>query len=347
MFCENCGSEVPAGSVFCQNCGVKAETDSGYTATPVNTVSQPVFQQAPPPASTLYTQQPVISQPINYTAPMPSPKPKKRHVGLWVFLSILVISIASVVAVLGKALWSGPKDLGMKYTQADFNNVIQELGIHITADLGDGKEYDNKDILAGNDTATGYFSKDGSKTIEVKKMNANDFNWEFSKYEKKTIEMTDLQATAFFNEMGLSDQFLWLTDTQIKIESDGSVKMSSSLNIRSMIQDLFQDVFLDFSDKIPFILPEKLNIYLEGPGKFSIINNTVSKVPKKVSSSVYTIPDDYLTDKYANEFVSYFTDLFQKLNFDIYVEQFYVKNGNFFFTGTIPTEVKIIPKSAN
>jgi len=339
MFCENCGSEIPSGSVFCQNCGQKAVTNSAPANQNANFVQPPV-QQIPIapvyPPNQNYMPPPVMAQPA------PMQRKKKKHIGLWIFLTIFVVLIGLGTYAFYSVFLAGPKDLGIKYTQADFNQVVQKLGVHITADLGNGNSYDNKDILKGSDTATGYFSKDNSKTVNVANLNYSDYNWKFSNYKKKTIKLTDVQATAFFNEIGMSNQFLWLSKTQIKIEPDGSVKFSSSLNVRSIISDLFQGI----SDKIPVKLPEKMNIYLEGPGKFTINNNVVSNTPKNVSASIYTVPAKYLTDENAASFVSYFTDLFNKIDFKIFVNSFYVKDGEFYFVGTVPTEVSVTPKTA-
>ncbi len=350
MFCQNCGVEVTLGSAFCQNCGVKAEIVPNVETNPSNSNQQPAFTQHQPAHPPLYNSPPAVQHPVANATPMPVKKQKKRHLGLWIFLSILVLSIAGITYLVASAFWLGPKDLGIKYTQKDFNKVIQELDIHMTADLGNGNSYDNTDILNGSDTATGYFSSDDRKTVAVENVNYDDFNWEFSKYEKKAIKVTDVQATAFFNEMGMSNEFLWLSNTQIKIEPDGSVKLSAALNVKTFIRDLFQsikDEIRGVEEKIKISLPEKLNIYLEGPGEFAIINNKVSKIPPKVSSSIITVPEKYLTDENGNKFISYFTDLFAKINLNIDVEKFYVENGEFYFEGTVPTEVRVTPKNAD
>lgn len=338
MFCQNCGVEVTPGSVFCQNCGVKAEPDASNAATPANTSAQPVFSQTPPPPPPpppVYAPPPVNTQP-QYGAPAQSPKPKKRHLGLWIFLCVVVLAIAGVAVTVGPAVWFGPKDLGIRYTQKDFNKVMQDVGVHITADLGNGTTYDNTDILNGSETATGYFSENDQKTVKVEKLDYKDYNWEFSDYQKKTVRVSQEQATAVLNE--IAPPFFWLTDTQVKIEPGNLVKLSASLNIKNIIRDVFKSI----ADKIPIKLPEKLNVYLEG--KFSIQNNAIGEPPTKVASSIYTVPEKYLTNDNIATFVSYFTDLFNELNLKIDVESLYIENDEFVFVGTVPTQVKVTPK---
>jgi hypothetical protein len=340
MFCQNCGIEITAGSAFCQNCGIKAEVSADSpTVTTTNTVIPPAPPQPQPiPANPVYSTQPVTPQPPVFPA-SPVVKPKKRHVGLWIFLTILVLATAGAVLAIGSAVWFGPKDLGIRYTQADFNKVIKDLGVHITADFGNGDRYDNIDIVNGSETATGYFSDNNKKSVKVDMLDYKEYNWEFSKFEKKIIKVNDVQATALLNE--IAPPFFWLKNTQVKIEPDGSLKFSSSLNIRNIIRDLFQSV----ADKIPIKLPEKLNIYLEG--KFSIKNNVVGEPPTTVTSSIYTVPEKYLTDENVAYFVSYFTALFDELNLPISVDNLYVQDGEFVFEGYIPTEVKVTPKDSN
>jgi len=338
MFCQNCGVEVTPGSAFCQNCGIKSETGTGSP-------SQPAYQNQqtpipPPPAPPIYNQPSISNQPPQANIP-PSPiiKQKKRHLGMWIFLSVLVLATAGVILTVGPAIWFGPKDLGIRYTQKDFNRVMKDVGVSIKADFGDGTKYDNTEILNGSETATGYISESGKKAVKIKKLDYKNYNWEFSNYQKKTVRVTQEEATAVLNE--IAPPYFWLTDTQVKIEPDKSIKFSSALNIRNIIRDIFHSL----ADKIPIKLPEKLNIYLEG--KFSIKNNTIGSPPTKATSSIYTVPEKYLTDKNIATFVSYFTDLFNELDLKIDVESLTIENGEFVFVGTVPTEVKVTPKDAD
>lgn len=338
MFCQNCGVEVTPGSAFCQNCGIKSETDTGSSYQPAYQTQQTPIP--PPPAPPIYNQPPIANKPpLAYVPSSPIVKQKKRHLGMWIFLSVLVLATAGVILTVGPAIWFGPKDLGVRYTQKDFNRVMKDVGVSIKADFGDGTKYDNTEILNGSETATGYISESGKKAVKIKKLDYKNYNWEFSNYQKKTVRVTQEEATAVLNE--IAPPYFWLTDTQVKIEPDKSIKFSSSLNLRNIIRDIFHSL----ADKIPIKLPEKLNIYLEG--KFSVKNNTIGSPPTKATSSIYTVPEKYLTDKNIATFVSYFTDLFNELDLKIDVESLTIENGEFVFVGTVPTEVKVTPKDAD
>ena len=168
MFCENCGTEINPGNAFCQECGTRVENseegnsvDTSREQVPLQAV--PIIAAAQPFAQTPMTGAPVIAPVV----PPLMPK-KKRHIGRWIFLFILVLFVGAGLFMYGSIAWFGPKDLGIRYTQKDYNNTIQKLGIHIKADLGNGETYDNADILAGSDTATGYKSANNSATVKIK-----------------------------------------------------------------------------------------------------------------------------------------------------------------------------------
>jgi len=64
MFCPNCGTQVPDGSVFCTSCGTQFGPTAVQTAPPAEQYQyqQPV-QQQPMPQDTQFQQQPYPQQP--------------------------------------------------------------------------------------------------------------------------------------------------------------------------------------------------------------------------------------------------------------------------------------------
>lgn len=345
MFCKNCGKEVIEGNAFCNECGTKVEVIQptpvyqqpapvNQQPVPVNQQSAPVNQQQVMQYNTAPNNQTQYAQP-QYAQPVQSPK-KNRHTGRWIFLTILLVIIGFVVYLFAKATLFSPKDLGIRYTQQNYNDVIQKLGIHITADLGNGVTYDNKDILAGDDKATGYMSADNSSTIVTGDLDFKDYNWEFSKFVKKTITLTDVEATAFFNEIAPS--FWWFKDTQVKIMPDGTIVSSSSADIDKMKRNLFSDV----ANLIPMPLPSKVNLSTDG--SFSVIDNKIVMDPKSIKAGPVEVPKTFTTGENLNIFSSYlerFYTIIPQLN----IVNAGVKDGQFVFDGTIPTEIKATPKN--
>jgi hypothetical protein len=365
---------------------------------------------------------------------------KKSHTGLWIFLSVLLIVVAAGFFVFAKIALFGPKDLGVRYAQKDYNNVIQKLGMHIEADLGNGVTYDNSAILAGDDEATGYITtnipgttdssivisstakssaakssvakssmnassalmssinisstvkssvmassaplssmgasstllssmgassailssmnassaintslgtssadvssmfisgSDEPAAIEIVDLNFEDFNWEFSKYEHKSITISDVELTAFFNE--IAPHFWWFKDTQVKIEKDGRIISSSSVNIKKLKTNLYKDV----ADKIPFPLPDQINLFTAGG--FAVNNNRIEMEFDAIDAGIVPVKSILSSGENLNIF-SFYLERFYTVIPEMSIDFAGIKDGQFVFEGTIPTEIKVTPK---
>lgn len=436
MFCKNCGSVVIEGNAFCNECGSKvgmpAQTPPAQQPVHTPPVQQPT--NTPPaqqPTNTPPVQQPVHTPPsANYGQPVHTPPPiataygatpilasrKKSHTGLWIFLSVLLIVAAALFFIYAKIALLGPKDLGVRYAQKDYNNVIQKLGMHIEADLGNGVTYDNSAILAGDDEATGYITtnipnsdnssiiisskaksssaakssavkssaskssmsassalmssinisstvkssmgsssainsslgsssadissmlvsnSDEPAAIEIVDLNFEDYNWEFSKYEHKSITISDVEATAFFNE--IAPFFWWFKNTQVKIQPDGKIFSSSTVNIKKLKSNLYEDV----ADKIPFPLPDQVNLYTEGG--FAVKDNRISMEPDAIDAGIIPVSSILSTGENLNVFEFYLERFYTTIP-EMTIDNAGVKDGQFVFEGTIPTEIKVTPK---
>jgi len=263
------------------------------------------------------------------------PSRKKRHTGRNFFLVLLLLVIIAGLYVYGSMAWFGPKDLGVKYTQKDYNDVVQKLEMHVSADLGNGETFDNKEILAGNDDATGYTSTDAAKNLKMKDLSFTNYDWKFSNYQQKSIRVSNVEASAFFNE--IAPAFWWFKDTQVKIAADGTIITSSSANIEKMKNDLFGDV----AKFIPVSLPNKLNLYTEGD--FSITNNKINMTPTVMSSGTLSLPENLKSGSNLRTFSDYLERFYTVIP-DLKIDKAARDGNEFVFEGNIPTEVSITPK---
>lgn len=263
------------------------------------------------------------------------PSRKKRHTGRNIFLVLLLLIIIAGVYVYGSMAWFGPKNLGVKYTQKDYNDVIQKLEMHVSADLGNGETFDNKEILGGNDDATGYTSTDAAKNLKMKDLSFTNYDWKFSNYQQKSIRVSNVEASAFFNE--IAPAFWWFKDTQVKIAADGTIITSSSANIEKMKNDLFGDV----AKFIPVSLPNKLNLYTEGD--FSITNNKINMTPTVMSSGTLSLPENLKSGSNLRTFSDYLERFYTVIP-DLKIDKAGRDGNEFVFEGNIPTEVSITPK---
>jgi len=281
-------------------------------------------------------QAPPQAAPVAPAAPKPK---KKRHVGRWVFLAIFALLTGTIIYAIGSLAWFGPKDLGIRYTQEDTNRAIRAVGIHITADLGDGIKYDNKKALEGDLKDTGLTGTTQKPSEVAKELDSKEYNYEFSKYEKKKVVLTNEEATAFANEV--TTPFLWFEDIQIRVEKDGSISTSS----RAYIDTILSTIFPEYAEKIPIPLPKKMNIYTVGV--ISARNDRFFLTYSLAKAGPFTLPEQYNTPDNINSFASYFKRfyLFSDANSKMKVIDFHVTDGKLVFIAFLPTEIKIIPKA--
>ncbi len=308
MFCTKCGARSDDGTRFCTSCGAD------------------MSQAAQPP-------QPVAAQPA-YQQPYPMIPKKKKHTGLFITLAVLIVIAGAIFFLLSRLSLFKPKDLGVRYTQSDFNSVIRKLGLHIEADLGNGETYDNSPILTGGADAKP--DSTISKKTMKSKLSYTDFNWEFSDYQPKSVTLTPAEATAFFNE--IAPTFWWFDKTQVKPTSDGRILTSSKVYFDKVLDDLYPDV----SKYIPIPLPGSANLYTEGD--FSITDNRISMTPEVLKIGPVGIPEKYIQGENL-DIVSEHLERFYKIIPDMQINYAGVKNGEFVFDGVIPTEVSVTPKN--
>jgi hypothetical protein len=265
---------------------------------------------------------------------MAAPK-KKRHIGLFITLGVLAVLIGGAIYLLGSVFsWFGPKDIGGSYTQADFNSVIQKLGLHITADLGNGETYDNAPILNG-DASSKADSTIKAATLK-KKLAIKDYNWSFSNYQQKSVTLTVAEANAFFNEIAPS--FWWFDKTRVVIDKDGKIISSSKVDMKKIKAELYPDVAGD----IPIPLPSSLNLYTKGD--FSVTNNKIDMVPEVIKAGPISIPTQYTGGDNLNIFEDYLGRFITVVP-ELQINYAGAKDGEFVFDGYIPTEIAVTPKN--
>lgn len=297
MNCKNCGAPLTDQDRFCQNCGA-----------PLNA------QQQMPPAfnNQQYAQMPV--------------QPKKKRTGLKVFLVLLLIAALGVAAFIvfkPNIKLFGPKNLGVKYTQADYQNALAKTGIDI-----DFNGMSQQQLEA---------FKDDNKNQDLK---ISDYNWEFSNYEQRNFTLTPSEATALLNE--IAPDFFWFEDIQVKVNPDGTMEGSSTLNVDKILDELFYDLKDQIPSELSSLLPGTVNIYSQGT--VSITNNQLSGNPEVFKIGPVNLPEQYMND----ESIEVMEDVFSRIYTIIPGLEIYSlgsdANGNFTFDGLIPQTVNVTPK---
>ncbi|WP_292464352.1 hypothetical protein [Methanolobus sp.] len=235
----------------------------------------------------------------------------------YVLLVVFVLIIASVSWVYASFSLFGPKDLGVEYTHADYVSALEKTGIMV--------EYEGM---------TGEELEEYKKNAEKKSI--NDYNFEFSEYERKEFTLTAEESTALLNE--IAPGFWWFDNLQVKALPDGTMEGSSTADIKRLKADLYSDV----ADDVPLPLPDNLNIYSKG--RISITNNQLSGDPEAFSLGAVSLPDTYMEDESVSVMEEFFPRIYTVvpgLEINSLTSN---SNGEFVFDGVIPQKVSVTKK---
>ena len=330
MFCVKCGALLSVETRYCTNCGAVTESPAASQPAPVpRPMQQPVYQQPAPQPPPLYAPPYVMpgSQPVQsqYAASTTDAPPKrKRRTGLLVVLIILLVILGAGLFAFAKFAWLPPRDLGIRYTQADFDSAVNKIGLRV--------DFNGMD----SDELTEYIDEHAGEKLPIA-----DFNWQFSDYQERSFELTPQEATAFANE--IAPLLSWFDEVQIKGNSDGSSAGSYKVHFDKIKAELIPDVVDQIPPAIANLLPDTFNLILSG--SFEIMENEL-EVPDKLDQlDVGLIP--------MQPVIGDLTDNDRAIVFD-YVERLYRQidglvihslgvnsKGNFAVSAYMPTTVTV------
>lgn len=342
MFCRYCGNVLNDQAKFCNKCGqpvitTTSATDSPQTAPPA-AAQQPVLQTAqqsnqkpvmPQPAP-LYNHAPPYQSASGYP-PVPPSRPaprRKRRTGCLV-LVIIVFLIVLVLGYIGVSTFLGrPKDLNIRYTQADFDSVMKKTGLNV-------------DFMGMNTTQLTAFIKEN----EGKQLNIDDYSWTFSDFQEKKFELTQAEASAFINE--IAPQFTWFDEAQVAVLSNGKAAGSYRVHFDKVKLELIADVVSQIPPAISALLPDTFNLYIVGT-PFAITENEIT-MPAQLDElkvgpvSLRPIIGD--TDAATRNMVMDYVERIYKQIPQLKIHTLKINaNKNFEFSGYIPTKVKVTKK---
>ena len=308
MFCQNCGSQIPNKAQFCAQCG--AQTDAAGPVEPAGASADQMMQPGAQQLSPVYSQ---VSQSAYAQQPVPATVPlakKEKKTGCLIAIIILLV-ILSAVAFFAASLLGlfGPKNLGVTYTEADYQSALGKIGTDITFD---GRRGDDLRSY------TQQIKKDGMK-LEI-----DDYTWEHADFQEKSFELTPAEATAFVNE--IAPGFYWFENQQIQIGSDGQVEASGTLLLNKAMNDFYPELI----SKVPFDVFPRVNLYAKGG--ISIIENDLS-----LSAETFrTGPIEGISTTMLNENADYFAVLYTSVPGLVIHRLEVTDDGNFAVDALIP-----------
>lgn len=194
--------------------------------------------------------------------------PKKRHrflKGLLIFIITIVVILGALGFFIPGLLWA--KDLGVKYSQADYESAIQKI------------EY----------------IKDPAPTGE----SADEYVYTYGALKNISTEFTSAEITAFVNTNRPS--YYAVKNAQVKINSDGSVEASGSVNVDYVLNEMLSGKYSrsQIMEEIPALglLPSNVNLYIKGGG--SVVNNDASVNVDSIEVQGISIPQKFVNSSEA------------------------------------------------
>lgn len=238
---------------------------------------------------------------------------KKRNwfKGLLIFILVVIIIVIILGFLFPGLLWV--KDLGVRYSKADYDNIMNKLNyIKDATPIGD---------------------------------DANQYQYIYGDVKDVDIEFTSEEITAFFNEGRPS--YYAIKNVQIKLNDDGSVEAVGSANVDYFLTNILSGKYskAEIEKQMPAlgILPSNVNLYLKFSGS---VNNNISNINiASVSVQGIPIPSNILD---TNEATSTVTDGLNNLIKDYNnksgssFDKIAVENKKVIFKGKIPTSLERI-----
>jgi hypothetical protein len=140
VFCPTCGAAVADDSTFCSGCGTRVDAAGGEAAAAEGAAaSEPA---APTPvAAPVYAPPPVAQSAYAPPPGGPTGAPPKKKRGCLIALGIVGGLTACCIAVPALAFFGvlslgKPRDLGVRYTEKDYQSAVTKLGVDVSkADL--------------------------------------------------------------------------------------------------------------------------------------------------------------------------------------------------------------------
>ena len=266
---------------------------------------------------TSVSQQPVFVQPVYQTSVNTIPK-RKRHVGLYVLLCILILLAGLIFYVLGSLFFFPPKDLGVRYTPADYASVVKKIGMQkdkapTTGDIGDYK-----------------YVYSGSKNLDAM--------------------FTQEELTAWLNE-GRPSYFA-LKNTQIRINKDNTVEVSGKVNFDTVKYIIAKNIPNVDWKKVPIPIPSKANVYVKSNDPGAIVSAAVSsadegKTPYIPGGSIISaniglipVPISVLSNNNLSIIISTIKTIIEKDLPGVRIDKLEVLDGKIHFVGQIPEKME-------
>ncbi|MGB9694641.1 MAG: hypothetical protein ACP5SB_01495 [Caldisericaceae bacterium] len=220
---------------------------------------------------------------------------------VWIVVVAVLFLIAGFVvfSFTGKA-----KDLGVRYTSKDFQNVSKKAGVIKDAIPVSGKRSDYTYNWSGKVNVNAVYSQE--------------------------------ELTAWFDSNRPS--YSPFKNVQIKINNDGTVEASANVDFKSIA-----DYYLTPEERkyVPSFIPSAAPMYAKGT--LSVTNNVVHLNPEKITIGLVPVPSNLLTPTNVSYLETKIESLIAETP-NLYVETLKVQDGKIVYKGTGPKTLTRVKK---
>ncbi len=226
-----------------------------------------------------------------------------------IFLGVLAVIVVALGFIFPGLLWS--RDLGIKYTKEDYENIINKLN------------YKTNNLVFG------------------------EYVYKYGAVKNVDMTFTSEELTAFVNENSPGSNKL--KNFQLRINNDGTIEIVCNINIDYLLNDLLESKYSreKIENEIPAIgiLPDNVNLYIHFSG--SVNNNKLDLNIESISIQGIKIPYSFISDnKVRYEIESSINNAISEFNTETgsNFNRIFVDNEKIRVQGNIPSSIERIKK---
>lgn len=241
-------------------------------------------------------------------------------------VALCILAVAGAGLVWYGPMFMGPKDLGVRYNEADYLRALDKADLSINFKGQSGQTIDS------------YI-----ETLPGKKATADDFRITATGFEEKKVVLSNSEMTALLN--GMAPINLWFDKIQVKVDNNGQTEASAKVHLPGIIDDVYRnDPRKDEFKDLTKALPEYVNVYYSG--QFDVSDAKVD-----MRADVATINGiDATVDTKGITPIDAVEDVFSKLLLttipEIKVNSIKTdESGNFAVDWYFPSNIEIEPKA--
>ncbi len=248
-----------------------------------------------------------------------------RRIGMKTLLVILSLIVAVVLYIVFTSFVGRPKDLGIRYTDEDYDRFLTKTGV--TVDFLDMSESEWQAYLDENER----------QILKIK-----DYAFAFSDYEEIRVMLSMAEATAFMNEF--LPPFNWVEQSQVTLLENGHAAASFKVRFDIVQEELIADIVEQIPESVAGLIPSSFNLHIEGV-PFTITENEIT-LPEQLDIlsigpvSLRPIIGD--TDQATRDWVMDHVERIYRQIPQLQIHSLSITPGGYFeFSGLVPTRVTI------